>query len=315
MRFAFLCTAIAVLCLISGCARVATTTAIHADGSFTRKVVYTVSKMTGMGGPSAGDAKDKPEDYFKLPVAGPGVKVVRTDGTNGPEVTVTREVAADSQGLQDITLWSEKGKPMATSTVTVRKLSNGQIEYVELLHALTPNPKAQDYAIAELRARIKKSLPAEYQKTEIIDQLTKGVTANLLHALFGPPESNLAGLLANPDVTLRRVNATAFASNKLTFKEAIPALTEEQAAEMSRSLNNILNQDTLNASSAADQASKPKENSSGNEMNPLFFVVSFPGKIVSTNGIIDPVTGEVYWSLLAAALDLGDVQLRVLVQP
>ena len=55
--------------------------------------------------------------------------------------------------------------------------------------------------------------------------------------------------------------------------------------------------------------------SDSNEMTPLFYSVSFPGTVVETDGLQDPMTGEVYWSLLPMVLDLGDVKLRVVVKP
>lgn len=312
MRFAKYCCLSALL--LAGCARVNTSTAIHADGSFTRKVVYAVSKMTGMAPPSDAKAKDKPEDYFKLPTQGPGVTVVRGEDKNGPTVTVTREVAADSAPLTDISLWGAKGKVMATSTVAVRKLDGGLIEYVETLHSLDPQGKSKQFVIPELRAMVKKALPAEFQTTVTIDKVTLAISINLVHAIAGPPEPLLMNLFVNPDSTIRRINTVAFTANVQTFKELIPSLTDAQSAAMARSLANILNQDTFSQTNAAADASGPKESSGDNEMSPLFFAVSFPGKVVSTNGLTDLVTGEVYWSLLPAALDSGDVQLRVVVK-
>jgi hypothetical protein len=303
------------LLLLAGCARVSTTTTIRGDGSFSRKVVYTVSKQNpAMGAPSdsAGPHMDKPDDYFKLPSAGEA-KLVRTEDKNNLIVTATRDLAAGSPPLQDVSLWAEKGKVMATSTVSVRKLANGDIEYVEALHAVSPDPKGQQFTIADLRARVKKAIPDAYQKTEIIDQVTKGVTLNLVHALLGPPEPNLFNLLLSQDATIRRINGLAYTANMATFKSAMPGLTDEQAKAMARALIDILNQDALDQSNATNQASGPGEKSSGNEMTPLTFAVGFEGKIVETNGIIDPLTGEVYWSLLPATLDAGDVQLRVVI--
>src|SRR5579862_792826 len=168
--------------LLAGCARVTTTTTLHADGSFSRKVVYTVSKNSGMSG-GAQQSKDKPEDYFKLPAADHEVNVSRSDTTSGISVTVTREVAADSGPLPDIALLSDAGKVMATSSVSVKKLSGGQIEYVETLHSLEPGKTIEQMVIPDLRARVKKAIPAEYQKSDLIDGLTKEVMMNFVRAL------------------------------------------------------------------------------------------------------------------------------------
>jgi hypothetical protein len=310
---------VASLLILAGCARVSTTTMLHADGSFSRKVVYTVSKLNSGLGPPAGvegekPKMEKPEDYFKLP-AGSDAKIVRSEDKNSLIVTVTRDMAAGSAPLQDIALWGEKGKLMSTSSVSIRKLADGKLEYVETLHAVSPNPAAKQFTIPDVRARIKKALPEAYQKTEIIDEVTKGVTVNIAHALLGPPEPNIFNLLLTQDSTIRRINSLAFASNTATFKAAIPGITDEQAKTMARTLVGILNQDAVDQSTAASQASSPKESTNGNDMTPLTFAVGFSGTVVETNGIVDPLTGDVYWSLLPATLDLGDVQLRLVVQP
>ncbi|MFI5385181.1 MAG: hypothetical protein ACHQ50_03580 [Fimbriimonadales bacterium] len=313
IRFAFL---VAVV-LLAGCARVSTSTTLNADGSFVRKVVYTVSKSNGLGPPSGADTqkKEKPEDYFKLP-SGPGVKVDHSEDKNGLIVTTTRTVAAGSAPLQDIALIADKTKILATSSVTVTKFPDGRLEYVESLHKLEPSTTAQQFVIPDLRARVKKALPVEYQKTELIDRLTREIMINLAHALVGPPEPNLFNLLLTPDSSARRVNALAFTANVQSFKNAVPDMTPVQATTMARTLANVLNQDMLSGAGPSGPGASPnKENSADNDMTPLFFAVSFPGKMVETNGLLDPVTGEVYWSLLPMALDLGDVQLRLVVQP
>src|SRR5689334_16280937 len=142
MRVVLLCFGLLLLC---GCARVATTTTIAADGSYSRKTVYTVSKNNmGGGGPeTATDAKkkEKPEDFFKMPA---GAKVVKSETKNDLIATVTRDLAPGSPALQDIALYADKGKILATSSVTVRKLPNGDVEYLEMLHAVQPNDKPKD---------------------------------------------------------------------------------------------------------------------------------------------------------------------------
>jgi len=309
-RLAFL----AILGLAAGCARVNTTTTLRSDGSFTRKIVYTVTKNTmGTQGGSDSQQKSKPEDFFKLPVAGPGVSVTRGDSPTGLTVTVTREIAAGADRLDDLTLLDDAGKPLATSSVAVRKLADGKIEYVETLHTLKPGKDVDQMVAPDLRARVKKILPAELQKTDVIDETTKAVMVNIAHALVGPPDPLLFSMLTSTDAALRKLNAAVYAANVKTFKETLAGITEEQARMMARGLANAFNQDILNPSSPASPGGPG--GSDTNAMTPLFFSVSFPGRVVETDGIEDPVQGDVYWSLLPAALDLGDVKLRLVVQP
>jgi hypothetical protein len=301
-----------VIGLLAGCARVSTSTGIRPDGSFSRKVVYTVSKSEGLSAPGSEGEKIEPGTYFKLPSSAGDVKVARTEDKNNLVVTVTRDVPTGGSPLQDITLWAKKGKVMATSTVSVTKLSDGRIEYVETLHAVEPSAKSQKFMSTDLRAQIKKALPADAQKTELIDKLTQNIMTNLAHALLGPPEPYLLNLAMNPDATARRINGIAFATNVQAFKEALPAISEAEASAMARTLVNLLNTEAVEQNKSAESGP-----SSGpdNELTPLTFAVSFPGKIVETNGLVDPMTGEVYWSLLPMTLEVGDVKLRLVVQP
>ncbi len=309
----------ALLASLAGCARVATTTTLNSDGSFSRKVVYTVAKNTF--GPPASSApgvqkREKPEDYYRIPAPGAGIKVAHADDDKSYITTVTRDSAAGSAPVEDIALLGDKGKVSATSSVTVRKLPNGDLEYIETLHNPSPSSTAERMIDPTLRARVKKALPAEYQTTALIDRLTNEVMGNVLRVAFGPPEPNLLSFMLSPEAAARKIDSIAFVANKKSFLAAIPALTEMQATAIARSLGKAFLQDSLDPTSQATaQTGSNSSSSFGAEIAPLFFSVSFPGKVVETDGIFDPVEGDVYWSLLPIALEIGDVKLRLVVRP
>jgi hypothetical protein len=119
-------------------------------------------------------------------------------------------------------------------------------------------------------------------------------------------------LLLNVDGATRRLNGIAYLANLQSFKEAVPGISDAEASEMSKSLTNLLNSEALDPGS-----NSPSESTPGGDagLTPLTFAVSFPGKVVETNGLVDPMTGEVYWSLLPLSLELADVKLRLVVQP
>lgn len=316
MKTLVLAVSLGVSLVVAGCARVATTTEIAADGSFVRKSVYTVVKspMSGMGDSSGKSAPDKPEDFFRLPANSPQVKVVKTQGEQDIKIAVSRALAAGSPSLQDVTILAEKGKVMATSAVTVRRLPDGTIEYVETLHALSPSSEAREFVVPELRARVKTALPVEFQKTELIDKATAVVMVNVAHGLFGPPEPNLFNMMLSPEGTERRVDAFIFRANITGLREAIPGMSEDQAQATARGLLDVFNEKALQGGSSSVPGAST--GSSGpNGLTPLYFDVKFKGKVVETNGLVDPVTGDVYWTLLAPILDLGDVRLRLVIRP
>lgn len=308
---------------LAGCARVNTSTTVNADGSYSRKIDLKVSKTTtGMGSAfsAMGDSKDakppmdKPEDYFQIPKI-PGMKLVRSEDKTDSVVTLTRAAAAGAEPVQDIALWAEKGKVLATSTVVVTKLPDGKIEYIETLHT-TKVSKDSKFQFDQLRPRVKKVIPVELQTTENIDRATRAVAASYVHALFGPPEPMVFNMFTSPEVMLRRINSNAFVENSRSFQEIIPSLTEAQADEMARNLAEAMADTIMGETESMSEPKDPKEKSSvENEMTPLTFSVKFPGKVVESNGLLDRMTGEIYWSLLPAGLEMGDVKLRVVIQP
>jgi hypothetical protein len=302
---------------LAGCARVSTETTLNSDGSYSRKIDFKMSKTAAMSGLSGGgDAEStnekKVEDYFKIP-SGAGLKVTRKDTDSDSVVTVVRTGAAGADPVQDIALWADKGKILATSTVVVNKLPDGRLEYVEVLHS---TQLAKDLPlIKELRPQVKKAIPASHQTTEVIDKVTREVAMNLTRALFGPPEPTLFSIFSNPELALRRINIIAYNANVRTLQDA--GLTEAEAKDAAKTLAQSLTDEVMNQSRKMEpqQQSAPEQKSSDNEMTPMTFSLKFPGQIVESNGLFDPLTGEVYWSLMPAGLEAGDVKLRVVVDP
>jgi hypothetical protein len=297
-----LCLGFAVL--LCGCARVATTTTLRADGSATRHVVYSAAK--------SGMEKKLPrvEDFFKIPE---GVSSTRSEDKSALHITTTRELTAGSGPLQDVTLTTDKGKPVATSTVLVSRRLDGTIEYMETIHSIAPEASLDKFNAPPLRAKIKALLPEEYRKTEVIDAVTRGVAVNIVHAVAGPPDPLLFELILSPDAAKRKITSAMLSDNLELFRTQMPNLTEAQARAMAADLSMFLAGDGLDEIDFNGPQQTQNDDPSG--LTPLFFEVAFPGKVVETNGIVDPLTGRVYWSMLPMAADLGDVKLRLVVRP
>lgn len=301
--------------LLGGCAQVITTTTLHPDGSFSRKVVYRVEKSSGLtmgAGEASVQKATRPEDLFKLPSPASSLKIERKEDDKTATITVTRDVGASAR-LQDIVLWGDKGKVQATSTVSVAKLANGDLEYTETLHAVNPTSKSGLPLPPEVRVLIKKAIPEELQRTELIDEVTKRVLINFAQAMMGPPEPCILEVFLTPEATVRRINAIALPRNTATFREMVPSLTDQQARQAALTLAGAFNSDLFREKNAPSPSSNA--NSGPNAGTSLFFSVSFPGKVIETNGVIDPIRGDVYWSLLPDVLDLTDVKLRCVVRP
>ena len=65
---------------------------------------------------------------------------------------------------------------------------------------------------------------------------------------------------------------------------------------------------------APDPAAGPPSSKGGGGLTPLMFVLKTPGKIVSSNGEVDDLTGEVYWALFPPAATLKPVVLTAVVE-
>jgi len=303
------------LIALAGCARVNVTTTMAADGGFTRVVKYTINSKEGAPGAMPG-MPTKAEDAFVIPAASPGVAVAPTSDKDGTSVTVTRKIAPGSAPVQDITALNGKKKPMLTSSIAVRKRSDGLLEYTETLHWVGVVDKS-NMDPAAFRAIVKKCLPAKFQTTEIIDHTTHRAMWEAVHILFGPSDPLLTTAIMNQDVFELKLRGAIFTHLVPVFQDEAPGMTADEAETAVRKLVPELEASEIMKKSSnptpPDPTSPPK-NDTG-DLLPLTYTVSFPGKVVKTDGITDPMTGGVYWSLYAPVVEFGDVTLNLVVDP
>ncbi|MBS1718055.1 MAG: hypothetical protein JSS72_10040 [Armatimonadetes bacterium] len=302
---------------LTGCAKVGVKTVLNGDSSFTRTVKYAVTKNDQAQGMSG--VPSKPDDVFRIPSSAPGVKVDTTTEKEQTVVTVTRSVAAGANAMQDVTLLSSKKTPVLTSSVSVKRLGDGNIEYVELLHWVGPKTKSDQDVPGEFRAIIKKALPARFQTTAVIDKLTHRVLTETVHILFGPADPLLSTALLNQDLFELKMHGAFFARLVPAFQEEATGMTDDEAKAVLRKMMPDLDSSTVMKNNAhptpPDPTAPPTKDSGNDGLTPLTFTVGFKGRIVKTNGIVDPATGDVYWSLYSAVAEFGDVELRLVVEP
>jgi hypothetical protein len=297
-----------VLVLLAGCSRVTVDTKLAADGSFHRSVKFSASS------PMSGDQTGPPvtpQTVFNIPAASAGVSETSSTDQGAKTVTVARDVPAGSGPITDISVIDKTSStPAFTSSVSVQKLPDGNLEYVETLHANKHFTTDVSKSTDEMRASIKGALPARFQSTETIDKLTNAIAGAFMHILFGPPEPLIAEALIDPDLMSHKVMSRAKKSLAVVFREQLPELTND---ELKSILDKIAKESTF--SKNMTNSSAQPSNSDPNEMMPLTFTTTFPGKLVETNGLSDEDSGQVYWSLLAPTLEFGDVKLRLVVDP
>jgi hypothetical protein len=65
---------------------------------------------------------------------------------------------------------------------------------------------------------------------------------------------------------------------------------------------------------APEPSAGPPTVKGGSGLTPLMFTVKSPGKVISSNGELDELTGEVYWALFPPAASLKPIVLTAVVE-
>ena len=261
-----------------------------------------------------GEGGPKLEDSFVLPSS--SVYAIKQDKTEeGVKGTLTRTVAAGATIENDVVLKGAKG-PLTSNKVAVTKLADGRMEYVETL-TWTAGPGEFAETPAELRLAVKKAIPERAATTEVIDAATTGIKRTIWKIFFGPGDPLIPLLVFHPDLGAKRMM-------QRVFKEADPNLQAElgdkmDAATRAEFIKNFVTALNIEEMMAAKQKQKqnPAE-STGDDKGALvsmLFSVKVPGKVLETNGEVDPITGEVVWAFYGEAAQPAPVQMRVVYQP
>jgi hypothetical protein len=259
---------------------------------------------------------------FEIPKAGPGITVTKKDDKMGSSILVTRSIPAGAAPFKDVVIKNQKGAVELTGEVNVAKLDNGDLKYTETLHWAGARVANLGAMGAAMRLQVKKVLPERYRKTELIDKAVEATVSVLVKGLLGAPEPIVLSMI-NPDVIEYKMRARLGVLGD-ELKKGLPGLTDTEASEMVASLSKTLDLDqAMNpddkssplAAMGGPGGSSPLGSDSPEAMASLTFAVDFPGKMVKTNGIADPSSGLVYWSLLDVSLEFGDEVLEAEVDP
>jgi len=298
--------------LLAGCARVSVNTDVAADGSFTRTVHYAVA--------TGGSAAPDPTSLFAIPRPGNGVTVTPSQGKDEDSVVVTLKSPSGSAPLQDITLLSDDKKPLVQSVVRVLKREDGALEYDEDINWVGPVPQEQTFDANEVRKVVKGVLPERDQVTATIDRVSHRVFLTLAHLLLGPPDPIAFSMLGDPDMVNHKARMLLMEPLKSALKSEAPDLTDDEALNGAKALTQTLEQMSLmdkakEVAQPPDPSSDNKKQSNAIELSPLTFAVSYPGKLVESNGLADPYDNQVYWSLYPMVLPLDEIHLKLVAQP
>lgn len=297
--------ALLAIALLAGCARARVTTEIRPDGSFSRTVLLSgPEKKEGQMAPSI-------DDTFVFP-AGAAWKV--TDGKQQGDVTrtFTRTIAAGASLQGDLSVRGDKASPTPklVNEVTVTRLGPKRFEYKETLRWTGAPPKdsaTKPEDLAAIKAALPKPLATDANARAIADR----AAALVLPMMFGPDDLLLAVSLMHPDLAERRAHQRLGAVLLKALEEQFgDQMTPDQRRDVARKL--------IETSFSSSRPSQPDayggdgQKSSG--FTPLTFIVRAPGKLVSSNGEYDELSGEVYWALYPEAASLRPVVLTAVYE-
>lgn len=292
-----------------GCSHARVITTIKADGSWTRSV--------SLIGQEKKDAQMTPtlEETFVLP-SGPGWKSHEEKKNDERTLTFERTQAVGAGLDGDLSIkGGAEGKLNLVNRTTVTRLAPNRFEYRETLHWNGDPTKILGKIKPEDLAKIKSKLPPELA-TDANAQALADKTAELsAPLLFGPGDPLLAMGLLHPDLAVRRAGQRMGALMVKALEQQFgDKLTVAQRRDIAaRMIQETFSSATTSTNIKPDPSAGPPSKSSG-ALVPLIFIVKAPGRVVSSNGEVDDLTGEVFWGLFSEAAAFKDVVLTAVVE-
>ena len=295
------------LALLTGCTRARVTTEIRSGGAWTRTVALTgQQKKEGQL-----DMGSSLEDAFALP-SGDGWKSTTEKKDSDETSTFEKTFTAGAPLKGDLSIKGEGDKITLANEVSVTRLTPRRFEYRETLRWTGPPPtgmslKPQD--LADLKAALPKALATDENARGIADKM--GVL--IMPVMFGPGDPLLAIGMLHPDLAAMRASQRI---GSLMLK----ALEEQFGDRMTLAERRAVAMKLIETSfaqakpKAPDPAAGPPSGKGGGELTPLMFIVKSPGKVISSNGEVDQLTGQVYWALFPPAAWLKPVVLTAVVE-
>ena len=291
--------------LCGACTRARVTTEIKVGGSWTRTVVL-AGQEKKEGQPDVGTV----EDSFVLP-SGAGWKSHEEKKGGDRTLTFERTLTSGASSKGDLSVkGGDAGGTELVNEVTVNRLAPRRFEYRETLRWTGPPLKASKVSPEDL-ARVKTTLPPALATDQAARGLSDKVYALAVPLLFGPGDPLLAMGIIHPDLAglrmRQRIGSLVLKALEDEFGEKLP-LPERR--EVARKL--IESTFTQAMPSKPDASGAPP--SSGSGLVPLTFILKGNGKVVSSNGEVDDLTGEVYWCLFPEAASLEPVKMTAILQ-
>ncbi len=301
LPFAVIC-----LALLTGCSRALVTTQVSSGGKFTRTISLTGQEKKE-NQPATGDTLD---DDFVMP-SGEGWTTHNDKKDNLLTASFERTFAAGTPVNGDLTIKGEQGKPILINQVAVSRLAPNRFEYKETLRWTGPSPEDLQIKPEDLN-KLKALLPAPLATDANARAVSQKMQELSMPMLFGPGDPMLIVGFLHPELAERRVSQKIGGMMLKALEEQFgDKMTLAQRRDVTLKL--IQSQLAQSKQTAPDPSgnSQPGKSSA---LTPLMFVVKTPGKIVSSNGDLDELRGEVFWALYPPAATIKPVVMTAVVE-
>jgi hypothetical protein len=163
-------------------------------------------------------------------------------------------------------------------------------------------------------AQLKAALPKALATDESARAIAAKTAVLAIPMMFGPSDPLLALGLMHPDLAARRASQRIGALLMKAMEEQFG--DKMQPAERREVTVKLIDAVFSKAKPAKpDPAAGPPSGKNNTGLTPLMFVVKTNGKVISSNGEKDELTGEVYWAMFPEGASLQPVVLTAVIQP
>ena len=321
--------------VLGGCAQSSVQTVVGRDGSWTRDIEWSSNKPVIDTGNSTSSSSSASATDLSETFQFPDKKVWNVTSGFLDEKKVYRaqrkfQLGETSRG--EVTVLGKvegKQQTLLSNEVTIKKVGPDLWQYREVLRwkasqsvedtmNQVPIGKLKTYEISQ---SIKKALPPELATPQNVRELTVSLQKSVLQSLLGPPRPYLTLMLLQDDAATqdwmvqygRKVDAILQAKfgDKMSSQQRYQT-TRKILIPISQSLADEKNKRLSPEPVKKDKDTKDKDKKSTVKMSEsviLNFRLNLPGKLVSSNGIVNPYTGTISWSLYPQAAQIGEVVL------
>jgi hypothetical protein len=316
---------------LSACSSARVTTEIKKDGSFKRTIALTGSMNPG-GGPAASPTTI--ENTFVIP-SGNGWKVVPdaekpasvsavsavsvqapvvTSKKDNTTQTFERLFAAGTPVKGDLSIKAPgktPGKLQLVNEVTVTNIGPNRYEYKEVLRWVGAPQKTPEFSTEDL-ADIKAQLPPGLATDANARGLAERAYKLMIPMIYGPGDPLIDMGFMHPDLAVHRMTQKIGGT---LLKAIDEQFGDKMTADQKRELAKNLISKTFDSSKPKqpDPTATTEKQDSGS-LTPLTFVLRAPGKLISTNGDYDELSGEVYWAMYPEGASYQPVTLTAIFE-